>query len=163
MEPYVKLELDLTRLDSPPTKTNFLVPIWWTLDGREYPEANWTDFALTLVQWWTAKTIELLKGANSAELDFMDGDFSLLLARQGDVLTVTCLGDGLTASVSFDEFVGEIKRANRSLIERLRDTAPLKTEVDRLNRGLSMLTTLTRESVGQDAQTPTSPTTNRAT
>jgi hypothetical protein len=51
-----------------------------------FPDALWNDFAVVVLTSWCQGIVRLLLGADSADIPFMDGPFSVNLSRvMGDV------------------------------------------------------------------------------
>lgn len=49
-------------------------PIFFDLDNFQFPENNWSDFAVVIMRWWLIAYSKLLSGCEkTVELLFMDG------------------------------------------------------------------------------------------
>ncbi len=143
MKPHLELKLNLDSVKNvPPVKPNFPTPIWWVFGDKQYPEENWTDFALVLVQWWSAQMIEMLQGKAEIDLSFMEGNYALHISRNGSTLTITEPDRDLYVEADFHAFLQELRQANLNLIDALRSSDLLSAEVEKLERGLAKINLL---------------------
>lgn len=55
--------------------------LWWRVDGVDFPEENWGDFAMTLMALWTDNAGALANGVSIGEFIFMDGSGRIVANR----------------------------------------------------------------------------------
>lgn len=82
-------------------------------EGVSYPFRGWSDFGAVIVGWWTMRTVELLQGAAAVDFDFMDGPYSIRVARSDSpgVFDMRPEGKDYLWNVSSEELVEELVRA----------------------------------------------------
>jgi len=106
---------------------NFITTtIYIKTDKGDFPDAEWTDFAVQVLSWW-CEAAYTLHGQENAQIrvSFIDGDFSILCKKTGGQLVIDML-EGfdwneyhseckMSVTIGFMEFVGELQNACASL------------------------------------------------
>ena len=100
--------------------------IWIERDGLGFPEENWWDDPAIILNWWISAIDRLLNGlSNTADLDFMEGQFSASLSRRGTEFEVMFYEYGKMAechdSIQMSGFLASIQASAKSLIETCDD------------------------------------------
>jgi hypothetical protein len=73
-------------------------------DGRQFPEEDWNDFVVVILNWW----IEAMEqaAAEPVKLYFMDGPFWMTAVPEGeDSLRLSCVEDRRGAGTLFEVVV----------------------------------------------------------
>jgi hypothetical protein len=87
-----------------------------------FPGRGWSDFVVVVLGWWLAALKELIRGAQSAELLFMDGPFVICITKEGPAhYTLVCREDRAESHVRF--------RARVNLLQLLAETENAATRV----------------------------------
>lgn len=131
---------------------NIVGPIWIELEGSAFPQANWTDFPLSLLTEWTSLALELEsdRPADWLRFDFLDGNYAFLMRsraiRVWQVRLLTgsndhCLRD---ASISEDAFVESLLKASNLLIHSIRRRSWTHPECEVLVRRVQELASRSR-------------------
>ena len=61
---------------------NVFGEIFFEYDGKQFPDAKWTDFLVVILGWWSKSLMDLMDGvAEKAELLFMDGPYLVKVTR----------------------------------------------------------------------------------
>lgn len=56
--------------------------IWVTIDGRDFPAPRWNDFVVTILGWWAAASLRLLRNISAREkVHFMDGPYAVEMVK----------------------------------------------------------------------------------
>lgn len=114
--------------------------------GAWFPERQWYDFPVVVLDWWLAALLRLSTG--EAQLRFMDGPFLVVLSLQKDG---SCKLEGvedrraprvvIDAEVSFQHLVDSIARAAQLVCETCIEKGwSGDDEVRRLQSTLRMMT-----------------------
>lgn len=104
-----------------------------------FPEKNWSDFIVIIMNWWSNAILKLLKNeVLSAELSFMDGPF-LVKINYSDEHYITFYfvnNDKIidTQKVLFEEFVNNFIKTINSLIRTLNQKSLHDHEVEILKK-----------------------------
>jgi len=70
------------------------------LGTTAFPDRGWSDFVVVVLAWWLRALSTLVEGAGSADLQFMDGPFSMsLTAVDLSTCTLECVQRGARATV----------------------------------------------------------------
>jgi hypothetical protein len=105
----------------PRTSTRSLVParVCFQLGGLFYPDSDWIDNILIIIGWWCDEAVRLKRGLKSVRLNFMEGDFRVLVTREKNTLSM--VGDGMHQAVSegveLPELFKELRRAIDAIYE----------------------------------------------
>jgi hypothetical protein len=96
--------------------------IWLKLEGRDFPERDWFDFPVALLNSWIEEISKLSYAENQTGfLHFMDGPFMITMkARSATLASASFIRSGQVlceASVSVDEFSRSVKMAGRLVAE----------------------------------------------
>ncbi len=87
-------------------------------NGVFFPFEDWTDFSVTVLEWWTEAACSALNGHREAfELLFEDGSWRLDVHVNGDLLvfsgvdSATAMRTGFECEASWRDFLGALRRA----------------------------------------------------
>jgi hypothetical protein len=79
-----RVVLDVTNVERA-SSGSVLAGIWLRIDGRDFPDTGWEDFAVSVLTWWVGASLRLLTGKpGPAELRFLDGPYLVELERSVD-------------------------------------------------------------------------------
>ncbi|MBL6449634.1 hypothetical protein JMN32_25205 [Fulvivirga sp. 29W222] len=60
-------------------------------NGCFFPEKDWNDFPIILLEWWSSEIKSFINGAKEAQFQFMDGPFKVNFVSDAvGKTTVTC-------------------------------------------------------------------------
>ncbi len=62
------------------TGRNLPFGIAWEHEGTWFPDDQWDDFGLVLLDWWCGALLRLVAGARVERLQFMEGPYAVLIA-----------------------------------------------------------------------------------
>ncbi|PIE89513.1 MAG: hypothetical protein CR997_11120 [Acidobacteria bacterium] len=73
----ISLEVDVKSLQWVPGKLA-TGAIYFSIDGKEFPEKGWNDFLVIILNWWLSAILRIVNnGSTSESFTFMDGPFEL--------------------------------------------------------------------------------------
>ena len=59
--------------------------LYWKIDGVSFPDENWSDSVVVIMDWWIKAVIRILDGQTSREImSFMDGPFEVVCERRDE-------------------------------------------------------------------------------
>ena len=100
--------------------------IYFENDDVIFPEKNWNDFVVVIVNWWSESLYRLINNETvSEELEFMDGPLSIKInffnENKFDLFFVNNGKVQFNTNVKMDEFVGLFIKELNSLIRFIND------------------------------------------
>ena len=115
---------------------NVLLPIYFQLKNKVFPEKGWTDFGIVILRWWL---LAVRSGSASFDLEFMDGPFLMRVVVEGNMANMFCVAE-LTrdsavknfASVPLFELEDSILTASTSLVQSLKHGSFQSDDFDEL-------------------------------
>lgn len=73
---------------------NITGEIWLDVAGFEFPEKNWSDFPIIILDWWLDALFELWSEKKSrGECLFMDGSYSFEVSKGHQGFVLRCFSD----------------------------------------------------------------------
>lgn len=114
----------------PETSTLIDSVIFFRTDQGTFPDPYWTDFSLDLLSMWCESIVRMPTWeSRTCTLYFMDGPYWMEIRKQGDVYVFEAkwdkkdyqgdFGESFTFQCSLEEFLAEILRAFRRMVEIL--------------------------------------------
>jgi hypothetical protein len=143
----IKLVFDSAMLHEydTPVRTPFFV-ISISHNGVFFPFENWTDFGVRILGGWIDATLELLAHGETAELDFMDGPYSILVRylRTPGIIEMMPNNLPLVWIVPVSEFAEALLRAGDAVLHQIKESGIAhmgvgKRDRDILERGVGEL------------------------
>ena len=117
------------------------VTFYVEIDGRPFPDKEWTDFAIVVLSWWISAILKNhQKESVDFVLNFMDGPYYINCHKEGRNVHMECIEDKKRTTticecdVEFSELITELTEASSKMIqlvekhglEKMRDFAQLK-------------------------------------
>jgi hypothetical protein len=81
--------------------------------GRQFPETDWDDFPVVILNWWIEALEQVGEGSESVKFCFMDGPFWMTAVPEGeDNLLLSCVEDRRDVGIRFEVLVhqGDLRR-----------------------------------------------------
>lgn len=122
------------------------------VDGEPFPEKQWDDFVLVVVDAWISNSMTLAGGSIEVENRFMDGPWSLRVRREpgSAEVRVGVFREGRCvspcATVPYRRLLAILRGTARSLLNELAERGVTRgEELDRLRGSLASLVALERQ------------------
>ena len=94
------------------------------INGHVFPDSQWSDFALIVLNWWISSVLENCRKENADfVLFFMDGPFYVDCRKRGENIIMSCVTEKTCKAIvcectlKFDEFVRELINASSAIID----------------------------------------------
>lgn len=112
-----------------------------------FPEKNWNDFVVILLEWWLDALIKLKSNYSSVTLNFMDGPFFVTVAKdKDDILTLEFVHDGenqmeilKTINIKLRQFENSLLSTSNLLINELKIRKWVTEETIELEKKYTLL------------------------
>ena len=116
--------------------------IRFLVDQNAFPDSEWNDFVLIILEWWLQSVISLsLDSEGTAELRFMDGPFYVTVKREGNEMALDFIDNMnhntmFQASCSFDSFKNMIINTAAKAIKEVKFQKWESEDAQKLNNTL---------------------------
>lgn len=115
--------------------------------SEQFPEAGWNDFIVVVMGWWIPELASLTNGsANTAELSFMDGPYTLKVVKteNGDFSLFRTDGKQsiqfvTLSKIDFEKFVVRLKKSARKIVEECEKKSWKSDDLSTLKQILSRI------------------------
>lgn len=126
------------------------VTFYLEVNGRSFPDDQWTDFAIIVLNYWISSILEVHQNENADfVLRFMDGPYYVNCCKQGNGVQMTCIEDKkrkitiCECKLEYNELVHELIDVSSKIIHSIErhDFGELRG-LDDLKKSLKLLKTL---------------------
>ncbi len=123
------------------------VTFYLDINGISFPDSQWTDFAIIVLNWWISAILEIHQKENADfVLHFMDGPYYVNCCKHGKDVHMSCIEDKkhkttiCECDIEFNELVHELIDVSTKIIQTVErhDFAELR-EFDGLKKALTLL------------------------
>lgn len=97
--------------------------IFIEIDNKYFPEENWNDFPVIILNWWLEKAITNIEG----EYRFMDGPFRFNIYYEKGEYYITCFYNGkqvINGKINSDKFLKELVMVAIEIIQKYKLDRP---------------------------------------
>lgn len=110
---------------------------------HQFPVFGWNDFVVVLANWWLSALADLMRGADQAQLRFMDGPYwvEVLRTTESSVL-LRCVedrpGNGIVyeSTVKIDDLGSCLRKFARDIVTTCAEYNIESTDVSELKRNI---------------------------
>jgi len=120
--------------------------IWVSCGSESFPEGNWYDFPVIILEWWGAEIVRLdSQVRGTAELCFMDGPYFIMLEKSGSDCIAKFMSRNESKTIlyetkiDFHKMKKEIASAQNQLIRLCRQNSWNSDDIDNLQHSLETL------------------------
>ncbi|MCG3137391.1 MAG: hypothetical protein HJJLKODD_01235 [Phycisphaerae bacterium] len=128
--------------------------IWMESPDYAFPEKEWWDFPVVILQWWIEKTVALARDEETGvNCEFMDGPYAFRLSKiDEEVLSCSCCDRRWSDDMSPEKFIEEyhltttlqdwmdtLYRAARKMLDHCARMNWSGKDIDRLAAGIKKL------------------------
>lgn len=118
-----------------------------SMDGVEFPSADWDDFIVVVVGWWTKAVCKIISGSSGHEVvDFMEGPHSVEIEKAADgILRFRGLtGDGrrkvfAEADEDATSFAKDLLRQAKAVLTACKEKGWISPDLDELKSSVGAL------------------------
>jgi len=89
--------------------------VFWTFNGKSFPEDRWNDFVLVLANWWL-NSVKILRSGKGTRFDFMDGPFRINCKHVRGLVYCEFLDTRRERQID-GEWVGSLKEISDAILE----------------------------------------------
>lgn len=121
-----------------PTRPYSSMPMWFNINGVDYPENGWFDNPGIVLQWWTIGLTNIRAGGETA-FKFMEGPFELKVRQLDELYVITSNTNSIYWSGNRAVVILEIARVCKMVQPKFEASSDLIEVSSNLSKCVSLL------------------------